>query len=164
MFKKKPIALVYLAGTIDNVSKEESQGWRARAYDMLASIGVVSAVPGLEKIQLTSKQIVELDSTMVNIADAVLVNLSYLTKAPTKWVGTGTLIELGLALSLGRPIIAFTEGKELSHHFKFLNGVITKFCNSLDEAIELIDDINFNSLNGKSITNLLLDKGKEDEK
>ena len=138
----KPIRLVYIAGPIDGISREAAQNWRTDAYDFLAGIGVVSAVPGLEKTKMKSHQIVKLDTNMISLADAVLVNLDYLTMKPTKWMGTGTLVELGMALAQDKKIIAFTNGSELDANFLFLKGVYDHFYLSMDEALQKIKELN----------------------
>jgi nucleoside 2-deoxyribosyltransferase len=139
---KRPIKLVYIAGPIDGISREEAQNWRVEAYDFLASIGVVSAVPGLEKTKMKSDQIVKLDDNMINLCDCILVNLSYLTKKPEKWWGTGTLVELGMAFARRKIIVAFTNGAELDANFLFLRGIFDYKFNSMEEALNCIKTIN----------------------
>jgi len=139
---KRPIRLVYIAGPIDGISREAAQNWRTEAYDFLAQIGVVSAVPGLEKTKMKSDQIVKLDDNMIDLCDVVLVNLNYLTIKPEKWWGTGTLIELGLALARRKIIVAFTDNKELDANFLFLRGILDYKFNSMSEALNCIKELN----------------------
>jgi len=139
---RKKIRMVYIAGPIDGISREAAQNWRTEAYDTLAQMGIVSAVPGLEKTKMKSGQIVRLDENMIHSADAILVNLTYLANPPTKWMGTGTLVELGMGLAYRKLIIAFTEGGELDENFLFLRGTYDHYFSSMKEALEKIREIN----------------------
>jgi nucleoside 2-deoxyribosyltransferase len=142
--------LVYIAGSIDGITREEAQNWRTEVYDFLSGIGVCSLVPGLEKTKLTSSQIVNLDFNMIDLCDTILVNLDFLTKEKKKWVGTGTLIELGIGLSKEKRIIAFTMGEKLSDNFLFLNGSYDHLFYSMQEALNKIKEIN--NIEGKFIS------------
>ena len=142
--KEKKIKMVYIAGPIDGISREAAQNWRTDAYDALAQMGIISAVPGLEKTKMKSDQIVDLDANMISSCDVVLANLDYLTITPTKWMGTGTLVELGMGLAYRKIIIAFTNGKELDANFLFLKGTYDYLFSSMTEALAKIKEINEN--------------------
>lgn len=138
----KKCNMVYLCGSIDGVSKEVSQNWRMEAYDFLSSIGVVSAVPGLEKIKLTPQQIVALDATMIYLSDAILVNFNFLKANSDKRLGTGSVAELGMGLVQNKIIVGFIDGGELPEHCKFLRGTYDYLFPSMQEALQYIDMIN----------------------
>lgn len=135
------IRVVYLCGPIDGISKAESSNWRTEAYDALSAMGIVSTVPGLEKIQLTSEQIVKLDDTMITVSDTILANLNFLLTKGEQRLGTGSLMELGMGFAQRKRIIAFING-ELPAHFKFLRGTYDYLCSSLEEALNKIVEIN----------------------
>lgn len=134
----RPIKIVYLGGPIDDVSAKESKGWRTEAYDKLCQQGILCAVPGLEATKMTPEQIVKLDETMIAASDALLVNLTYLTDPITKWIGTGTLVELGMGFAQDKRIVAFSTKPFPTHTFYFLRGLCKPLYASLDEAIEAI--------------------------
>ena len=137
----RAIKIVYLCGPIDAVSAEESKGWRTLAYDKLSQLAVVSTVPGLELTKMTPDQIVRLDSSMIILSDAVIANLNFLSEPPTRRIGTGTLVELGMAFAQDKRIIAYSE-KPLENSFFFLRGFCTPLYTSLEEAISVVRDIN----------------------
>lgn len=139
----RAIKIVYLCGPIDAVSAEESKGWRTVAYDKLSQLAVVSTVPGLEVTKMTPDQIVRLDSHMIRLSDAIIANLNFLSEPPTRRIGTGTLVELGMAFAQGKKIIAYSE-KPLNNSFFFLRGLCKPLYNSLDEAIAVVKDVNEN--------------------
>jgi len=136
------VRCVYLAGSIDGISKTESQSWRVIAYDQLSMLGIVSTVPGLETVKLNSQQIVKLDNNMIHLSDAILINLNFLTAVNDKRLGTGSLCELGMGLAWGKLIIGFIDGGVLPDHCKFLSGSCDKVVSTLDEAINEIEIIN----------------------
>jgi nucleoside 2-deoxyribosyltransferase len=138
---ERTIRVVYLCGPIDGVSKAESETWRTKAYDALSIMGIVSTVPGLEKVQLNSQQIVKLDDTMIAVSDAILVNLNFLLAKGEQRLGTGSLMELGMGFAQRKIIVAFVDG-ELPAHFKFLRGVYDHLLPSLEAAIHKIGEIN----------------------
>ena len=138
----RPIKVVYLGGPIDDVSATESKGWRTEAYDKLSQMGILCAVPGLEATKMTPEQIVQLDDTMITASDALLVNLTYLMNPITKWIGTGTLVELGMGFAQGKQLIAFSDKPFPTHTFYFLRGLCKPLYSSLDAAIAAIAEIN----------------------
>ena len=137
----RPVKMIYLCGPIDAISKEESSAWRTIAYDKLATMGIVSAVPGLETIKLTCEQIVELDSTMINLCDTVLINLNFLNDTSKQRIGTGTLIEIGMSFARNKKLIAFSE-QPISDKFLFLKGMCDVVVSTMDEALQIIKTIN----------------------
>ena len=145
MRDNRPIKVVYLGGPIDDVSAKESKSWRMKAYDQLSQLGILCAVPGLETIKMTPEQIVQLDDTMITASDALIVNLSYLMQPMTKWIGTGTLVELGLGYAQNKRSIAFSDKPFPGHTFYFLRGMCKPLYPSLEEAIAVVERIN----NGK---------------
>ena len=138
---KRPCKLIYLCGSIDGVSKDESQNWRTEAYDCLSGIGVVCAVPGLEKTQLTPNQIVKLDDNMIDLCDTILVNLNFLLVKGEKRLGTGSLMELGMGFAKRKLIIGFVDGV-LPEHLKFLMGAYDHLFTSMEEALNCIAILN----------------------
>ena len=138
----KRIKLVYLCGSIDGVSKEVSQNWRMEAYNYLSSVGVISAVPGLETKKLSSEQIVDLDATMIHYCDAFLVNFNFLNQKSDKRLGTGSLSEIGMGFAWGKVIIGFIDGGVFPEHCKFLKGECDYLYPSMGEALKMIKGIN----------------------
>ena len=138
---ERAIKIVYLCGPIDAVSAEESKGWRTVAYDKLSQLAVVCAVPGLEVTKMTPDQIVRLDSSMIRLCDAVIANMNFLSEPPTRRIGTGTLVEIGMAFAQGKKIIAYSEAP-LHSSFFFLRGLCKPLYTSLEEAIAVVKDVN----------------------
>ena len=145
-FDTRQIKAVYLCGPIDDVSAAESKGWRMTAYDKLSQLGVVCTVPGLESIKMTPDQIVRLDDTMITLSDAIIANLGFLTNPITKWVGTGSLVELGMAFAQGKTIIAYADKPFATNTFYFLRGLCKPLYPSLDAAIAEVARINGDNL------------------
>ena len=131
---RKKIEVIYLAGPLESISKRQAFDWRRKAYDYLVSFGIVSLIPGQEQIKLSAKQIVELDATMIRNADAILVNLDFLTQGK-KQLGTGTIAELGMAYVQEKIIIGFTNGKKFTQ-YKFVHGIVGKYFTNLNVALE----------------------------
>ena len=74
---------------------------------------------------------------MIALSDALIVNLNFLNETREQRVGTGTLIEIGMAFAQGKKIIAFSS-EPISEKFLFLKGLCTKVVNTLDEAIQVV--------------------------
>jgi len=104
-------------------------------------MGIVSAVPGLETVKLTCKQIVDLDSNMIDLCDAVLINLNFLNTTSEQRIGTGTLIEIGMSFARNKQLIAFSE-KPISDKFLFLKGMCDVVVPTMDEALQIIKTMN----------------------
>jgi nucleoside 2-deoxyribosyltransferase len=136
----RPIQVVYLAGPLEQVSTKYAFDWRNKAYDYLASKAIVSLVPGKEQIELSPRQIVDLDMTMIKNSDALLVNLDFLTQTKRQ-LGTGTITELGMAYAESKIVIGFTNKKKLAQ-YKFIRGVVSHLFTSLEEALEVLVSIN----------------------
>lgn len=117
----KPI--VYLAGPIAGLSYDDATDWRAQATYDLATRGIEALSPMRSKRALadrtissdfhdyaksgpfyTSRGIMTRDFNDVKRADALLVNLLGLRKQTT-----GTVMELGWAFALQKPVVALIE-------------------------------------------------------
>lgn len=136
----RPIQKAYLAAPIDGVSKEIAQNWRQQAYDKLAQGAIISLVPGNEtRGLLTPQEIVDLDKCMIENSDALLINLNFLIK-PNLGRGSGTLVEMGMALAMNKIIIAFADG-DMGTNF-FVKGLCGNIFPTMEEAIEVLISIN----------------------
>ena len=110
----KPMQLIYLSGRIDGLTLEECGGWRREATTkLLPQFGVLNPLRGKElppaaalnngavvgRFGCSDKEIVTRDLLDITKCDAVLL---YLVAA--KNLSAGTLVELGYAAALHKPI------------------------------------------------------------
>lgn len=119
---------VYLAGPIVGLTWEEAAGWRIRAAHEFACVGATALNPlrgkkvweGPWKTSMydvgadgmPSSDLVKRDLSDIDRADVVLCNLVGVTpdRAPV-----GSLIEIGFAHGLGKPVVLVCN-TDLGHH------------------------------------------------
>lgn len=129
----------YLAGPLENVSREEATDWRKSVELQLRSKGgIYSFIPGYDSTLNDERTITRLDFLMIDNSEVVLVNLSYLGDDT---VGTGTMIEVGYAFKAGKMIVGYTN-KEWKKENRFLKGCLDQLFKSEQEAIDYL--IGFN--------------------
>jgi nucleoside 2-deoxyribosyltransferase len=140
---------IYLAGAIAGCSIGEANDWRDAAIARLALHGITGISPlrceppvngrygelsGDPKFG-TARAIASKNLLDVDHCDVVL---AYLPKPPDgRRVSVGTVIEIGWAHAMGKPVILVTDDPALAGH------PLVNFCSawllaSLDEAIELL--------------------------
>lgn len=105
--------LVYLAGPISGCDHELIMGWRKQAIERLAKEEIIGLCPiDVTASDMDIKEIAIIRDKMdVERCDAVLMNL---TGAPR--VSIGTMVELGWASALGKPIILVMEPGNIHEH------------------------------------------------
>lgn len=131
---------VYLAGKMSGLTYEQMNSWREKATDILkmkSDYRIHTENPchyynfELDPTTFTDKECKEFDLWLVKNCDIILVNFEYPDTI-------GTAIELELASRWHKPVIAFNGNKETVHPWMQL--CITKWCNTMEEAIEHILD------------------------
>lgn len=137
---------VYLAGPIGGLSYEEAtNGWRMRATSILSDsrIRVYSpmrykeALAGTECLDdqkydrplTTPPAILARDTYDVRSADILLVNL-----AGSKRVSIGTMVELGIAHALNKPMVIVNDAVNPVHSGPFIDALSVFRFTDLDEA------------------------------
>src|SRR3972149_2398198 len=96
---------VYLAGPLECCSRISAISWREDVENQLRKKGkIYSLIPGFDTTDNEPDSINWLDFQMIDISEAVLVNLTYLAEGI---VGTGTLIELGYAKAKQKMIVGY---------------------------------------------------------
>lgn len=137
---------VYLAGPIDNVSGEESSGWREKVKEALPDINFLDPLrrkwegfnydtgqwnEGADPSIDDFTEIVERDKADISDSDIVLV---YHNKP-----GVGTSMEILYAFELGKYVLTIgCTGRPLSPWILYHS---TKIVKTLDEAIDALKDI-----------------------
>lgn len=122
---------VYLAGPIVGLTYEDAMGWRVRAAVELETAGIRSFNPlrgkkkwdGVDHLTnyhdgghgLTPEQLVNRDLYDIRRSDVVLVNLLNLLNVPPTPIGT--LIEIGYAHGLGKPLVVACPDSFALHPF-----------------------------------------------
>jgi nucleoside 2-deoxyribosyltransferase len=135
MYKPYQPRTVYLAGPMEHVSKEEAQGWRNIAWDMLDSADVKVLDPtrrihNFEKRYM--KRIFELDLRDIQESDIILVNLDNPTVAKH-----GTAMEVFYAsYVLRKPVVAFKADASVIH--PFFESLVTEWRSTVDKACDTI--------------------------
>lgn len=152
---------VYLAGAITGLTADVAEDWREyakrqlaireddggnilgptgivgyspmRAKDYLLKAGVLSGRPEAydDYILSTAKGITYRDSWDVATCDLVLVNLMGAEK-----VSIGTVLEIGMAYALRKPIVAAWEEDNIHNH-AMVNTMVGWICPDLDYAIDI---------------------------
>lgn len=157
---------VYLAGAIAGLTAETAQDWREyamkklalrevedsesvfgtswietgivgyspmRAKEYLASAGVLTSQPDAydDYVLSSAKGITARDSWDVRTSDLILVNLMGAEK-----VSVGTVLEIGMAYALNKPIVAAWEEDNIHNH-PMVNTMVGWICPDLDFAIDI---------------------------
>jgi len=104
--KEQKIRLVYLAGPIDFVAKEESEGWRVTAAKVFNehNIAIFSPAHAFKWVGNDSgaQKLININYTALKESDALFLNLPEGTQT------VGSLIELKIASDLQKPIVIWT--------------------------------------------------------
>lgn len=134
----------YMAGRMQNLSFEDMNSWREKATLLLKekSDNMVHTENPCHFYNFkrdpntyTEKEVKEFDLHLVKNCDIMLVNLDFADSI-------GTAIELHMAHDVwGIPVIAFREEHNKSHPWIDLS--VTKFCKTLEEAIDHIMEFYF---------------------
>lgn len=126
---------VYLAGSMEMVTKEEAKGWRDKAEIILHHADVITLNPcrrlhNFEKRYM--KRIFELDLRDIQESDIVLVNLDNPTVAKH-----GTAMEVFYAsYVLRKPVVAFKADASVIH--PFFESLVTEWRSDVDKACDTI--------------------------
>ncbi len=147
------MGLVYLAGPISGLSYQQAlAGWRLSAEALLAMRGIKSINPmrfkdrlagevsiceiGYSGSQNNSKAIVTRDRNDIIRCDAVLM---YLLCADT--VSKGTMVELGWADVLRKPVVVVMEPEGNIHDHSFVREIAGWVVPTLDEAVDILNGV-----------------------
>jgi nucleoside 2-deoxyribosyltransferase len=126
---------VYLAGSMEHVSKEEATGWRTIAEQILYSAEVTTLNPcrrlhNFEKRYM--KRIFELDLRDIQESDIILVNLDKPEVAKH-----GTAMEVFYAsYVLRKPVVAFKADANTIH--PFFESLVTEWRSDVFKACDTI--------------------------
>jgi nucleoside 2-deoxyribosyltransferase len=140
---------VYLAGKIENLTWEEAADWRNLTAARFEEVGIDCynpcdhVPPELRNGIITTERVKSLggfrgdelftqDMFHLQNCNIFLLNLDD--------PGTGTLIELGMAYTLGLTIIGFGGSSDLKKH-PFTYKTIQVMFDALEDAIQFIVDI-----------------------
>lgn len=127
--------VVYLAGPMEHVSKEDAVGWRTTA-ELLLWRNEVQTLNPCRRIhnfeQRYMKRIFELDLRDIQESDIVLVNLDNPTVAKH-----GTAMEVFYAsYVLRKPVVAFKADASTIH--PFFESLVTEWRSTVEKACETI--------------------------
>jgi nucleoside 2-deoxyribosyltransferase len=164
---------VYLAGPLECCSRGSALSWREDVEKQLRERGnILSLIPGFDSTDNEPDSINWLDFSMIEQAEATIINLTYLGEVSKenvkdilidtyakgsnldsvvedlvnlfkKGIGTGTLCEVGYAKKCsGKLIVGYTEKPWLSEN-RFLRGILTRLFDNRQAAIDYL--IGFNN-------------------
>lgn len=137
--------LVYLAGAIDLVSKEDRNNWRTDAKEALNKVGISTVDPtgtftyvksGIEiEDAKTSKDLIRINKMNMDMSDIVLMVLS--KKLPS----IGTPIELYMCHEANKEIVVLWDG-DMNFIPAYIEGLVNRknIVGTFDQAIELVID------------------------
>ena len=97
---------VYLAGP--DVFRPDAMAWAERARAACAAAGHQALVP-LDGVETTATGIFDANIDLVRSADVVLANLNPFRGCEPD---SGTCVEIGFALALGKPVIGYLASDE----------------------------------------------------
>lgn len=126
--------LVYLAGPISGCKPDEIMGWRKQAQTELAKTNIIGLCPidvQTEGVDLKSIAVLR-DQMDVERCDAVLMNLTGATR-----VSIGTMVELGWASALNKPIILVMEKGNIHEH-GFVSTLVDDLYSDLQAALKAV--------------------------
>lgn len=131
--------MVYLGGPVDDVPKDEAQGWRTVVADTLMSYGVPSFNPmspyvgDVNKLRGAAFEICSINRFAIAKSDVVLANLT------GKGMAFGTIREIEYAVSIGKRVVV--AGPVVS-----LFGHDVEIVDTLGEAIvKIVGEANINA-------------------
>ena len=97
---------IYLAGP--DVFRSDALAWAERARAACAAAGHQALVP-LDGVETTATGIFDANIDLIRSADAVLANLNPFRGCEPD---SGTCVEVGFALALGKPVIGYLASDE----------------------------------------------------
>ncbi len=97
---------LYLAGP--DVFRPDAQAWAAQARALCAAHGEVALVP-LDGVETSAPGIYRANIELLRAADAVLANLDPFRGCEPD---SGTCVEVGFALALGKPVVGYLRNNE----------------------------------------------------
>lgn len=128
---------IYLCGPIKDVSTAEANAWRQKCISELKSFNCLDPMRRQfsDKDMLGVNEIVQMDKEDVQVADILLVNYNVARQQTTL---CGTAMEIHLAHTLGKYIVAFSDLPE-EKWSPWMKYHCTRICKSLDEAIAYVN-------------------------
>ena len=127
----KPV--VYLAGAMTGLTKEEMTAWRDYAtYSLQANdLGVWNPADTSINGESTAKEIVDNNQFMITKSDIILAEM-----LPRENPSLGTISEIVFTGTLGKPVITFGESWVLDYPWVAVN--VTSRLKTLDSALDYI--------------------------
>jgi nucleoside 2-deoxyribosyltransferase len=128
---------IYLCGPILARTTEQANEWRNKATKQLKKFTILNPMRRQfsDKDKLGINEIVQMDKEDVKNSDIILVNYNCARQETTL---CGTSMEIHLAYSLGKYIVAFTDLPE-DKWSPWMIYHSTRICKSFDEAIQYIN-------------------------
>lgn len=137
---------VYLAGPISGQSYNEATDWRDLAKDFLEAADIEVRTPMRDKLHLSASEelprqdasrvlcrapsIVARDFNDLRAADLVLANL-----LDTRRISIGTLVELGYAAALGKPVVVVLSLTDPAYTHPFVLETAAAVVETLEEGL-----------------------------
>ena len=134
--------LVYLAGPIDGVQRQEALDWRENVSQHLNQVGVSTFSPahafsvvyfsgnGLSN-KVTARTVIEINRYAIRQSSVVLAYL------PKDHITIGTIREIEYAVSIGKPVVVLVERTDVS----FLSLYDTIQVSDWDEAVGTVIEV-----------------------
>ena len=97
---------LYLAGP--DVFRPDALAWAEAGRQLCASLGHTALIP-LDGVETTAPGIYQANIALIHSADAVLANLNPFRGCEPD---SGTCVEVGFALALGKPVIGYLASNE----------------------------------------------------
>ena len=126
---------IYLAGPMENASKDEMNSWRNYVSFYLNSTGwnVLNPVFRSMKDGYNHRRIYELDMRDVRSSDVILADLRRGDRE-----NIGTSMEVQLAYSLDIPVVGYAVKDQKKH--PFLEVCVTEWVTDLDKGIRILNE------------------------
>lgn len=137
------MSLVYLAGAIDLVSKEERNNWRSDAKEILNKYGISTVDPtgtfsyvksgNVADDKKTAKDLIQINKINMLMSDVVLIVLS--ANKPS----IGTPIELWICVESNKDIVVLWDG-DPNFIPAYIEGLVRNkdIVGTFDQALELV--------------------------
>ena len=97
---------LYLAGP--DVFRPDATAWAEEGRQLCAALGYTALIP-LDGIETTARGIYQANIALIQSADAVIANLNPFRGCEPD---SGTCVEVGFALALGKPVIGYLARHE----------------------------------------------------
>jgi len=132
---------IYEGGSLTYLNRigkiDEALEWRQKIDNWAEDNNVKTFNPAKNFIReitygYSGKLIVDQNDFFLNKATLMIVQLEYIDFSP------GTMYEMITFKNMGKPIIAFGKEKHWSPH---LDSCISQYCYSIDETIEIINNM-----------------------